>query len=94
MNVLLDENLPQRLHSEFQTHHAVSVAYLGWNGKENGDLIKLMIDHDYQVLVTLDKNLQYQQNFSILSGSSGSYSCFKNGIQISQNLNPSDRKIS
>ena len=33
----------------------------GWSGKKNGDLIALA-DPQFDVLLTLDKNLPYQQN--------------------------------
>lgn len=46
-----------------KTHYAVTVAFMGWRGKENGELIRDMLTANIQVLVTLDKNLQYQQNF-------------------------------
>jgi predicted nuclease of predicted toxin-antitoxin system len=63
MKVLIDENLPERLFRDFTRHEAVTVAYMNWKGKENGDLIRAMLEKDIRVLVTLDKNLQYQQNF-------------------------------
>lgn len=39
------------------------LALVTWNGIKNGALMQLMLDHDFDVLVTFDKNLQYQQNF-------------------------------
>lgn len=36
----------------------------GWNGFTNGELLKLMVEDDFDVLLTFDKNLQHQQNFS------------------------------
>lgn len=37
---------------------------MGWNGVKNGELLKLMIADDFNVLITFDKNLQFQQNFA------------------------------
>lgn len=37
---------------------------MGWNGVKNGELLKLMIADEFDVLITFDKNLQFQQNFS------------------------------
>jgi predicted nuclease of predicted toxin-antitoxin system len=63
MKVLIDENLSERLHADFLRHKAYTVSYMGWKGKENGELIRMMIECQFEALITLDKNLQYQQNF-------------------------------
>jgi hypothetical protein len=36
----------------------------GWGGKRNGALIQLMISSGFTVLVTVDRNLQFQQNIA------------------------------
>ena len=36
---------------------------MGWAGKTNGELLKLMITNQFDALLTFDKNLQHQQNF-------------------------------
>lgn len=36
---------------------------MGWNGIKNGELLKVMIAHKFDALLTFDKNLQHQQNF-------------------------------
>ncbi len=48
--------------------------------KKNGELIKLMIRHHFDALLTFDKNIQYQQNFKkypvcifVLSAKNNSY---------------------
>ena len=63
MKVLIDENLPERLFRDFIRHEAVTVAFMNWKGKENGALIEAMTSENISALITLDKNLQYQQNF-------------------------------
>jgi hypothetical protein len=61
VRVLLDENLPHDL-----TGHSVStVQGLGWAGTKNGALLKRasgLID----ALVTMDRNLEHQQDVSVL----------------------------
>lgn len=64
MKLLLDENLPKRLKQDFSTHEIYTVWEKGWNGATNGDLLKLMIENSFDALLTYDKNLQHQQNFS------------------------------
>ncbi|QDW24638.1 DUF5615 family PIN-like protein [Pedobacter sp. KBS0701] len=64
MKLLLDENLPKRLKEHFESHEIYTVRDMGWNGVKNGELLKLMIADEFDVFITFDKNLQFQQNFS------------------------------
>jgi predicted nuclease of predicted toxin-antitoxin system len=64
MKLLLDENLPKRLKADFPEYSIATVSDLGWNGKTNGELLNLMMQNQFDVLITFDKNLQYQQNLS------------------------------
>jgi hypothetical protein len=63
MKLLLDENLPKKLKNDFPGHEVFTVREKGWEGKTNGELLKLMLDSAFDVLLTFDKNLQHQQNF-------------------------------
>lgn len=62
MKVLLDENLPQRLRHGLMGHEAITVGYLGWDGLKNGDLLRAAESDGFQVVVTGDQKLRYQQN--------------------------------
>lgn len=80
MKLLLDENLPKKLKQHFTDHEIFTVRDMGWNGKKNGELLVLMISDNFDILITFDKNLQYQQNFKkyslpvlVLNASSNSY---------------------
>jgi hypothetical protein len=64
MRLLLDENLPKRLKLDFPEHEIFTVRDKEWNGIKNGELLKLLLDNSFDALLTYDKNLQYQQNFS------------------------------
>jgi hypothetical protein len=64
MRLLLDENLPKRLKEEFREHDIYTAADKGWTGISNGKLLGLLIENKFDALLTFDKNLQYQQNFS------------------------------
>lgn len=64
MKLLLDENLPKKLKLDFdQEHEIYTVKEQGWSGIKNGQLLQLMLENQFQVLLTFDKNLQFQQNF-------------------------------
>jgi hypothetical protein len=61
MKILIDENLPRRLAAHLEGHECRTVVQCGWSGKRNGDLLAVA-DPLFDVLLTLDKNLPYQQN--------------------------------
>lgn len=63
MKLLLDENLPKRLKTDFAAHEIYTVRDKGWNGIKNGQLLQLMAENGFHALLTFDKNLQHQQNF-------------------------------
>ena len=60
MKLLLDECLPKKLKHAFLGHKAVTVPEMGWAGKRNGELLDLAAN-EFDVFVTADQNLQYQQ---------------------------------
>ena len=63
MKLLLDENLPKKLKSDFPKHEVFTVRDMNWNGKKNGELMLLMLENTFDAFITFDKNLQFQQNF-------------------------------
>jgi len=63
MKLLLDENLPRKLKNDLLDFEVYSVQEMGWNGKQNGELLELMLENEFDVLLTGDKNLHNQQNF-------------------------------
>jgi hypothetical protein len=64
MRLLLDENLPKKLKLDFSEYEIYTVRDKGWNGIKNGALWQLLLENQFDALLTFDKNLQYQQNFS------------------------------
>lgn len=60
--VLLDENMPLGLARMLHEHDVQHVLRLGWDGVENGDLIAKAEQDGFEVIVTGDQNLRYQQN--------------------------------
>ena len=65
MRILLDESLPRRLREVSVGHEVVTVVEAGWSGVKNGELLRLASTH-FDVFVTADQNLQFQQNLSAL----------------------------
>ncbi len=65
MRILLDESLPRRLRHAFAGHEVVTVVEAGWSGVTSGELLQLAAPR-FDLFVTVDQNLQYQQNLSAL----------------------------
>ena len=64
MKVLLDHNVDIRLRLELPGHLVMTARQMGWERLANGDLVRLAENGGFDVLVTADKNLYYQQNRS------------------------------
>jgi predicted nuclease of predicted toxin-antitoxin system len=62
MKLLLDENLPHQLRHEIPGHDCSTVAYMGFSGVENGELLRRAAAAGFDVLITKDANVQYEQN--------------------------------
>ena len=62
MRVLLDECVPRGLRAELPGHDVKTVAEAGWAGAKNGTLLQLAATQ-FDVLLTVDRNLEYQQGF-------------------------------
>ena|SRR5579862_5172980 len=61
MKVLLDECVDWRLARELPDHEIKTVPQMGWAGIKNGTLLELA-EQQFDVFVTVDRNLSYQQN--------------------------------
>jgi predicted nuclease of predicted toxin-antitoxin system len=67
MRLLLDECLPVELAKNLPGHAVRTARQMGWLGIQNGRLLKLIAEAgQFDVFVTVDKNLPHQQNLSAL----------------------------
>lgn len=62
MRILLDECVPRPLKRELSDYEIRTVVEMGWSGKRNGELLQLMAQAGFTILLTTDQNLRYQQN--------------------------------
>jgi hypothetical protein len=63
MRVLLDECVTRYLKRDFSGHEVFTADEAGLKGLKNGRLLQA-VSGRFDVLVTVDQNLQYQQNLS------------------------------
>ena len=62
MRVLFDQNIPRNLRQHMAAHEVQTAALMGWGRIENGALLKKAEDAGFDVFLTGDQNLSYQQN--------------------------------
>ena len=66
MKLLLDECTPARLRLDFPGHEVRTIEQAGLKGLKNGTLLR-RASHEFDVLITVDQKIPYQQNLSDLS---------------------------
>jgi hypothetical protein len=64
MRILLDECIPRKLRNEFPDHECRTVPEVGLAGKKNGALLSLAEGAGFEIFLTMDKGLQYEQNLA------------------------------
>ena len=64
MKVLLDENLDHRLRNNLGAHEIFTVAYKGWAGLKNGELLRTAEENGIEVFLTGDQTLAFEQNLT------------------------------
>jgi hypothetical protein len=67
VKILLDHNLDWRLSRYLPNHEVVSARQRGWDSYRNGRLLTVAEAEGFEVLLTGDTNVNYQQNFSFRS---------------------------
>jgi hypothetical protein len=62
MRLLLDECVPRPLKRDLVGHDVRHVVDMGWSSRRNGELLKLMVAERFEALLTVDQNIEFQQN--------------------------------
>lgn len=66
MKILLDECVPNPLKLLLVDYDVATMRQMGWNGLKNGELLKRLIEAQFDALLTVDQNIEYQQNIAKL----------------------------
>lgn len=62
MKILLDECVTRHLKPYLSAFEVFTVREMQWGGIKNGKLLSLCVEHQFDILLTIDKNLRFQQN--------------------------------
>lgn len=62
MKILFDQGTPVPLRRHLEGHNVTTAYEQGWSKLLNGQLLEVAERAGYELLITTDKNLRYQQN--------------------------------
>jgi hypothetical protein len=86
MKIILDESVPQNLRLLIEGGHTVVTTWFqGWSGLKNGALLDAAEAAGFDLLITVDQELSYQQNLTgrkmgLMVLSTNNWSFIKAGI--------------
>jgi predicted nuclease of predicted toxin-antitoxin system len=64
MRILLDECIPRKFKRTLTEHSCQTVPEAGLAGKPNGDLLDSANREGFQVFITVDKGIEFEQNLT------------------------------
>jgi hypothetical protein len=64
MRILFDQGVPRGLTASLRDHEVTEARKLKWERVSNGELLKLAEGAGFDLLLTTDKNVRYQQNLA------------------------------
>ena len=66
MKILFDHNTPQRLRRHLRDHAVTTTRQMQWEELANGLLLRAAADEPFDLLLTLDKKMEYEHNLTAL----------------------------
>jgi hypothetical protein len=90
--VLLDECTPRKLRRDLSDHTVRTVTEMGWGGTKNGALLRRAAE-EFDVLLTVDANIEYQQNTDELPIALIVLIAFSNDVDVLRPLMPKVREL-
>jgi hypothetical protein len=64
MKILLDECITRKLKRHSTEFEVRTVVEMSWSGLKNGRLLSAAVEEKFDILLTIDKNLEHQQNIN------------------------------
>jgi hypothetical protein len=65
MRIILDESVPQKLRLLIEGHTVVTTWFQGWSGLKNGALLDAAEEAGFDLFITADQEISYQQNLTV-----------------------------
>jgi hypothetical protein len=81
VRVLVDQCLPRHLANELPGHDATTVRAQRWLGLRNGVLLRAAVDAGFEVFITNDSSIEFQQNVKRIGIAVIALEGFRNRIQ-------------
>ena len=81
MRILVDQCLPRHLATELTGHEATTVRAQRWLGLRNGVLLRAAVDAGFEVFITNDSSIEFQQNVKRIGIAVIALVGFRNRIQ-------------
>ena len=85
MRILFDNGAPRQLRSRLFGHVVEEAREHGWDGLSNGDLLDRAEEAGFEVLITTDQAIRYQQNMSNRQGGGGRLDEHRMALHIAPN---------
>jgi hypothetical protein len=64
MKILFDQGVPEPLRGHLDPHAVLTASELGWSTYRNGELLDAAENDNFDVFISTDQNLKYQQNLA------------------------------
>ena len=81
MKILLDECVTKRLKRYLEEYDVFTVRELGLGGTKNGNLMNYCVENSFDILLTIDKNIMFQQNLEKYPVTIVVLNCFTSKIE-------------
>lgn len=81
MKILLDECVTKRLKNHLTEFDVFTVRELNLSGIKNGVLMNYCVENNFDILLTIDKNLMHQQNLDKYPVTIAVLNCFTSKIE-------------
>jgi len=66
LTILFDHNVDRRFRKHLAGHEVRTTRELRWDKLENGELIKAAADARFEAFISIDKNIEFEQNLRAL----------------------------
>ena len=88
MKILLDECVSRKAKRLFEQYEVTTVPEMGFDGLKNGKLLTATEEAGFDILLTIDKNMNYQQNISKYDLILVVFDVLKSGVKYMEELMP------